>query len=128
MCVHNFYLNILYGSRVMGNFHVFTIWTLAKLRPMNNDSFQFLWLDLVNINWHANFIKLFHKVQELRPVSLFQNLDLGKASTDEIWHLNSLRIESINIKVCPVSFLRNTISEQNRISKSCLCDWSGTKT
>ena len=52
------------------------------------------------------------------PVSLFQNLDLGKASTDEIWHLKSLRIESINIKVCPVTFFRNTVSEQNRISKS----------
>ena len=70
-----------------------------------------------------NFIKL----QEIGPVSLFQNLDLGKASADEIWHLKSLRIESINVKVCPVSFLRNTVSEQNYISKSCLCDWSGTK-
>ena len=74
-----------------------------------------------------NFIKQFHKVQEIGPVLLFQNLDLGKFSTDEIWPLKSLRIESINIKVCPVSFLRNIVSEQNYISKSCLCDWSGTK-
>ena len=70
-----------------------------------------------------NFIKL----QEIGPVSLFHNLDLGKTSTDEIWHLKNLRIESINIKVCSVSFLRNTVSEQYRISKSCLCDRSGTK-
>ena len=74
-----------------------------------------------------NFTNVFHKVQEIGSVSLFQNLDLGKASTDEIWHLKKLRIESINMKVCLVSFLRNTVSGQNRISKSCLCDWSGTK-
>ena len=70
-----------------------------------------------------NFIKLFHKVQEIGPIS--QNVDLGKVSTDEIWYLKSLRIEFINIKVCPLRFHRNTVSEQNRISKSCLSDWSG---
>ena len=30
--------------------------------------------------------KIFHSVQEIRPFSLFQNLALGKASTDEKCH------------------------------------------
>ena len=30
-----------------------------------------------------NFITIFHSVQEIAPLSLFQNLELGKASTDE---------------------------------------------
>ena len=33
-----------------------------------------------------NFIKIFHSVQEIRPFSLFQNLALGKASTDDKCH------------------------------------------
>ena len=31
-------------------------------------------------------IKIFHSVQEIRPFSLFQNLSLGKASTDDKCH------------------------------------------
>ena len=33
-----------------------------------------------------NFITLFYSVQEIAPLSLFQNLVLGKASTDEKCH------------------------------------------
>ena len=33
-----------------------------------------------------NFITIFHSVQEIRPFSLFQNLVLGKASTDDKCH------------------------------------------
>ena len=33
-----------------------------------------------------NFIIIFHSVQEIAPVSLFQNLELGKASTKEKCH------------------------------------------
>ena len=33
-------------------------------------------------------IKIFHSVQEIRPFSLFQNLVLGKASTDNKCHFN----------------------------------------
>ena len=32
------------------------------------------------------FITIFHSVQEIGPFSLFQNLELGKASTDEKCH------------------------------------------
>ena len=33
-----------------------------------------------------NFITIFHSVQEIALLSLFQNLELGKASTDEKCH------------------------------------------
>ena len=33
-----------------------------------------------------NFITIFHSVQEIGPFSLFQNLVLGKTSTDEKWY------------------------------------------
>ena len=33
-----------------------------------------------------NFITIFHSVQEIAPLSVFQNLELGKASTDEKCH------------------------------------------
>ena len=33
-----------------------------------------------------NFITIFHSVQEIGPFSPFQNLELGKTSTDEKWH------------------------------------------
>ena len=33
-----------------------------------------------------NFITIFHSLQEIGPFSLFQNLELGKASTDEKCH------------------------------------------
>ena len=33
-----------------------------------------------------NFITTFHSVQEIAPLSLFQDLELGKASTDEKYH------------------------------------------
>ena len=33
-----------------------------------------------------NFITIFHSVQEIAPLSLFQNLELGKASTDKRCH------------------------------------------
>ena len=35
-----------------------------------------------------NFITIFHSVQEIGPFSLFQNLELGKASTDDKCHFS----------------------------------------
>ena len=51
-----------------------------------------------------NFIKIFHKLQEIGPVALFQNLDLGKASTDEnsIWQC--LGIDLVNINMYAIFF------------------------
>ena len=49
---------------------------------MLNIILQFLELDLVNINVYAYFITIFFTVLEIGSFSLFQNLELGKASTD----------------------------------------------
>ena len=53
---------------------------------MKNDISESLRLDLDNINVTQKSIKIFHSVQEIRPFSLFQNLALGKASTDDKCH------------------------------------------
>ena len=53
----------------------FRIWTSAKPRPMKNGIWQSFGLDLVNINVYANFITIFHLVQEIGPFSLFQILE-----------------------------------------------------
>ena len=44
-----------------------------------------------------NFITVFHSVQEIGPFSLFQNLELGKASIDEKGHSQSLGLDLVNI-------------------------------
>ena len=46
-----------------------------------------------------NFITIFHSVQEIGPFSLFQNLELGKTSTDEKCHFASLELDLVNINV-----------------------------
>ena len=48
---------------------------------MKNDISQSLGLYLDNINVYTE-VKIFYSFQEIRPFSLFQNLALGKASTD----------------------------------------------
>ena len=46
------------------------------------------------------FIKIFHSIQEIGPFSLFQNLALGKASTDDTYViLQFLRLDLGNINV-----------------------------
>ena len=53
-----------------------------------------------------NFITLFHSVQEIGPLSLFQNLELGKASTNEKCHF------AISwARACQYKCLRNNLSK-----------------
>ena len=53
-----------------------------------------------------HFITIFHSVQEIAPLSLFQNLVLGKASTDEKCHFAISRARS-----CQYQCLRNSLSK-----------------
>ena len=53
-----------------------------------------------------NFITIFHSVQEIAPLSLFQNLELGKASTNEKCHFAIFRARS-----CQYQCLRNNSSK-----------------
>ena len=46
-----------------------------------------------------NFITIFHSNQEIAPLSLFQNLELGKASTDENVISQSLGLDLVHINV-----------------------------
>ena len=46
-----------------------------------------------------NFITILHSVQEIGPFSLFQNLELGKASTDEKCHFAISWARSFNFNV-----------------------------
>ena len=46
-----------------------------------------------------NFITIFFTVQEIGPFSLFQNLELGKASTDKNVSSQSLGLDLVNINV-----------------------------
>ena len=53
-----------------------------------------------------NFITLFHSVEEIAPLSLFQNLELGKASTNEKCHFAISWARS-----CQYQCLRNSSSK-----------------
>ena len=47
-------------------------------------SFDYLMGHIMSVSMcMQNFITMFHSVQEIGPFSLFQNLELGKASTDD---------------------------------------------
>ena len=53
-----------------------------------------------------NFVTIFHSVQEIAPLSLFQNLELGKASTNEKCHFAISWARS-----CQYQCLRNSLSK-----------------
>ena len=87
MGMQNFIKKIPKGSRDRASFTFFRIWTSAKPRPIPNVICLPYGLHHVNINVYAKFHHhIFHSVQEIGPFSLFQNLELGKASTDEKCH------------------------------------------
>ena len=77
-----FYQNIPNGLRV--KFHFF-----SEFEPrQNHDQSQILFDNLMGYILSIpmcmqNFITIFHSVQEIRSFSLFQNLELGKTSTDD---------------------------------------------
>ena len=53
-----------------------------------------------------NFIAIFHSVPEIAPLSLFQNLELGKASTNEKYYFTISWARS-----CQYQCLRNSLSK-----------------
>ena len=86
-----------------GYFHLSRIWRSAKHRPMINVILQFLELDLVNINVSAKLYQ--HIPNDLRvKFHCFQNLNLGKTSTNPKCHLTILWTTSYQYKcVCKIS-------------------------
>ena len=69
-----------------GHFHIFRIWHSAKPQPMINVILQFLGLDLFNIKLSAKF---YQNIPNGFIVNFhfFQNLNLGKTSTNPKCHL-----------------------------------------
>ena len=62
-----------------------------------------------------NFIKILHSVQEIGPFSLFQNLELGKASTDEKYHFQSLGLDLVNINAYVKVYQNIPLSSRDRV-------------
>ena len=61
-----------------------------------------------------NFIIIFHSVQEIGPFSLFQNLEHGKASTDENVISQSLGLDLVNINVYAQVYQNIPLSSRDR--------------
>ena len=61
-----------------------------------------------------NFITIFHSVQEIAPLSLFQNLELGKASTSEKCHFAISWARSCNINVYATVYQNIPLSLRDR--------------
>ena len=80
------YQNIPLSLRDRAIFIFFRIWRSAKPRPMINVILQFLELDLVNINVTAKFYQNIPNGLRVK-FHCFQNLNLGKTSTNPKCHL-----------------------------------------
>ena len=123
------YQNIPLSSSDKAIFTFLRIWRSAKPRPMINVilqqshffsefepqqklnqsqmSFDNLIGYILSISMcMPNFITIFHSAQEIAPLSLFQNLELGKASTDEKCHFAISWARS-----CQYQCLRNSLSK-----------------
>ena len=61
-----------------------------------------------------NFITVFLTVQEMGPFSLFQNLELGKASTDKNVSSQSLGPDLVNINVYAKVYQNVPLSSRDR--------------
>ena len=61
-----------------------------------------------------NFIIIFHSVQEIAPLSLFQNLELGKASTKKIVISQSFGLDLGNISVNATVYQNIPLSLRDR--------------
>ena len=86
-----------------GHFHFLRIWRSANPRPMINVILQFLELDLVNINVSA---KCYQNIANGLRVKFhcFQNLNLGKTSTNPKCHLTISWATSCQYQcVCKIS-------------------------
>ena len=82
------FIKIFHSVQERAIFTFFRIWHSAKPRPMINVILQFLKLDLFNIKLSAKF---YQKIPNGLRVNFhfFQNLNLGKTSTNPKCHLKS---------------------------------------
>ena len=85
------------------HYRFFRSWRSAKPRPMINVILQFLELDLVNINVSAKFYQNIPNSLRVK-CHCFQNLNIGKTSTNPKWHLTISWATSYQFQcVCKIS-------------------------
>ena len=78
-------------------------------------SFDYLMGYIMSISMcMQNFITIFHSVQEIGPFSLFQNLELGKASTDQNVISQSIGLDFVNISVYAKVYQNIPLSSRGR--------------
>ena len=96
-----FYQNIPKGSRDRARFTFFSEFEPRQNLDQSQMTFDNLLGYILSIQiCTRNFITIFHSVQEIGPFSLFQNLELGKVSTDDKYHFAiSWGLELVNINV-----------------------------
>ena len=85
MCMQNF-ITIFHSVQEIGPFSLFQNLELGETRSMKNDISQSLGLDLVNINVYAEVYQNIPLSSRDKAIFTFQNLELGKASTDDKCH------------------------------------------
>ena len=92
------------------HFAIVSLFSEFEPRPILNQSqmsFDNLMGYILSISMcMQNFIAILHSVQEITPLSLFQNLELGKALTDEKCHFAISWARS-----CQYQCLRNSLSK-----------------
>ena len=96
-----------YSKRFKSKISLFSKFEPRQNLDQSQMSFVYLMGYIMSISMcMQNFITIFHSVQEIGLFSLFQNLELGKASTDEKCHFAISWARS-----CQYQCLRNNLSK-----------------
>ena len=112
MCLRNF---IKYSKRFKSYISLFSEVEPRQNLDQSQMSFDYLMGYIMSITMRMQiFITIFHSVQEIGPSSLFQNLELGKASTDEKCHSQSLGLDLVNINVYAKVYQNIPLSSRER--------------
>ena len=74
-----------------------------------------------------NFITIFFTVLEIGPFSLFQNLELGQASTDKNVSSQSLGLDLVNINVYAKVYQNIPLSSRDRVIFTFFRIWHSAK-
>ena len=106
--------NIPNGLRV--NLHFFSEFEPRQKLNQSQMSFNHLMRYILSILMNMqNFITIFHSVQEIAPLSLFQNLELGgKALTNENIISQFLGLDLVNINVYATVYQNIPLSLRER--------------
>ena len=109
----NVYQNIPLNLSDRAILHFFRIWRSAKPRPMINVILQFLELDRVNINVSAKFYQNIPNGLRVK-FHCFQNLNLGKTSTNPNVICLSHGLHHVNINVYAKFYHNIPLSSRDR--------------